>query len=311
MNASRDPALRSTRAVAKRLALLIPPIRLLYEEHNRLLSRVTNLTTETNSRAEAIAALEARVAELEALEAALKSTIAELEARGVASAGGFAMEPAAHSTKPALIDGHPSFQKVYSFCETLKRNGWVPDFVLDVGASTGIWSGLISEVFPDAAFVLCDPLFDRYPEVWLKPGMVQFHGAVADKPGRATFTVSSDLYGSSMIATPDVADTVTVDVTTVDSLVSRFALKGRGLLKADVQFAEHLIIEGASNALANHIDVVILELTVTNVSPQSRSLLENANRLHELGFRFADIVGEWRQPETQEAVQFDVAFRRY
>jgi hypothetical protein len=57
--------------MAKRLALLIPPIRSVYEQRNRLLSHVT--------------ALEARVAELEGPKGALKSTIVESEARGVAS----------------------------------------------------------------------------------------------------------------------------------------------------------------------------------------------------------------------------------
>ena len=39
-------------------------------------------------------------------------------------------------------------------------------------------------------------------------------------------------------------------------------------------------------------------------------LLEVAERLNELGFRIFDIVGEWRDTRTGEALQFDVAFAR-
>src|SRR5262249_55015036 len=69
MSAARYPFVPRTRAMAKRLALLISPIRSVYEQRNRLLSHVT--------------ALEAGLAELE--RSALKSTIVEPEARGVTS----------------------------------------------------------------------------------------------------------------------------------------------------------------------------------------------------------------------------------
>ena len=169
----RDPAfwfVPGLRAVAKRLALLIPPIRLLYEQHKGLLARVTDL--ETNSRAEA-----ARVAELEALQVASKSTIAELEAREVASRAeinalaGLARERVM-ADRERVTRGDPKRLehfgfKVYSqsdedgiITEIFRRIGTANRVFVELGAETGMennsrllleqgWSGLWIEGVPD------------------------------------------------------------------------------------------------------------------------------------------------------------------
>ena len=45
---------------------------------------------------------------------------------------------------------------------SLRKRGFVPDFVLDVGASNGCWSNQASLIFPKARYILVDPLFARY-----------------------------------------------------------------------------------------------------------------------------------------------------
>ena len=213
---------------------------------------------------------------------------------------------------PAFI--HPIFAEMFRFCERLKRTGWQPDFVVDIGASTGIWSGLMSEVFPNARFVLCDPIFSRYKNVWIKPGMIKLEVAVGDKPGVARFLMADDLYGSSLLLAERVSDTIDVPVTTLDIIARENNLVGRGMIKVDVQFAEHLVIEGGLETIANNIDVMIIEVTLeTTTVHQVRpilSMLEFANRLRELGFTIIDVVGAWRDPKTGDCIQLDLAFAR-
>jgi FkbM family methyltransferase len=215
--------------------------------------------------------------------------------------------------KPAPAHVARDFAEVINLCDRLKGVGFVPDFVLDVGASTAIWSSAVSTVFQEARYVLCDPMFSRYPNVWTKPGFELVEAAISDKPGKATFSVSSDLYGSSLInvsSVVSVVDKVTVPLRTVDDIAKEKKLKGRGILKVDVQYAEHLVIEGALKTLASSIDVVVLELTLARAHPDARTLLEIANRMDELGFRIFDTVGGWRIPATGEMEQLDVAFVR-
>jgi FkbM family methyltransferase len=205
------------------------------------------------------------------------------------------------------------FGEVINLCDRLKGVGFVPDFILDIGASTAIWSSAVSTVFQDARFVLCDPMFSRYPNVWTKPGFELVEAAISDRLGKATFSVSSDLYGSSLInvsSVVSVVDKVTVPLRTVDEIAKEKKLKGRGILKVDVQYAEHLVIEGALKTLASSIDVVVLELTLARAHPDARTLLEIANRMDKLGFRIFDTVGGWRIPATGEMEQLDVAFVR-
>jgi FkbM family methyltransferase len=215
--------------------------------------------------------------------------------------------------KPVPLHVARDFAEVINLCDRLKSVGFVPDFVMDVGASTAIWSSAVSSVFENARYVLCDPMFSRYPNVWTKPGFELIEAAISDKPGKATFSVSSDLYGSSLInvsGVVSIVDKVTVPLRTVDDIAKEKKLKGRGILKVDVQYAEHLVIEGALKTLASSIDVVVLELTLARAHPEARTLLEIANRMDELGFRVFDTVGGWRIPATGEMEQLDMAFVR-
>jgi FkbM family methyltransferase len=205
------------------------------------------------------------------------------------------------------------FGEVLQLADRLKAAGFRPDFVVDVGASTGIWSLAVSGVFATARYVLCDPMFSRYGKLWTKPGFELVEAAIADKPGMATFSVSNDLYGSSLLHVSGVAsvvDSVTVPVRTLDEIAAERGLTGRGLVKIDVQYAEHLVVDGAEALLRGHADIVILELTLARAHPQARTLLEMANRMEGLGFRIFDHTGGWRDPATGALEQLDLVFIR-
>jgi FkbM family methyltransferase len=215
--------------------------------------------------------------------------------------------------KPAPKNSAMYFGEVTDLCDRLKSVGFLPDFILDVGASTAGWSHAVSDVYPKSRFILCDPMFSRYEKVWAKPDFELVEAAISDKPGEATFSVSSDLYGSSLIKVSEiveVVDKVTVPVKTIDQIAKQKKLTGRGLLKVDVQFAEHLVIDGALNTIKKNVDVVILELTLPRVHKDTKTLLEMCNVMNGLGFRLYDQVGGWRLPSNGELEQLDVVFVR-
>ena len=209
---------------------------------------------------------------------------------------------------PAVV--HPIFVEMFRFCERLKTIGWQPNFVVDIGASTGIWSGLMSDVFPNAQFVMCDPMFSRYKNVWVKSGMIKLEVAISDKPGIARFQVADDLYGSSLLLVEHVSEAIVVPVTTLDVIARENNLVGRGMIKVDVQFAEHLVIQGGLETIANNIDVMIIEVTLEKVDPSALTMLEFTNYLEKLGFRILDVVGSYRNPQTGECIQLDIAYVR-
>jgi len=205
------------------------------------------------------------------------------------------------------------FREVVVFCARLKREGWQPDFVLDIGASNGIWSHYVADVFDEARFVLCDPLFSKYGKLWKRQNFTLHEAAISNESGRARFQVSEDLFGSSLLSVSNivgVSETIDVPKKTIDEIAESEGLSGRGFLKVDVQFAEHLVLAGALRTLADNIDVVILELTLQRSHPEAKTLVEMCRYMEELGFRVFDHVGEWRAPQTGELEQLDMAFVR-
>ena len=225
-----------------------------------------------------------------------------------------------HVAPPAPNGLHQDFHLVYQALRRLKERGYSPDFVIDVGASTGIWSETVRRIFPAVRFVLAEALASLYDKAGQRisahrlPNFEFADVAISNKPGKASFLVSSDLYNSSLLHVSQagaLAETITVDVTTLDTLAVARKIAGRGILKVDVQYAEHLVVEGGRNLIANHIDVIVLELTLQRAHPEARTFDEMMVLMSQLGFRYFDDVGEWRAPGTGLLEQKDVVFVRH
>jgi FkbM family methyltransferase len=208
------------------------------------------------------------------------------------------------------------FVPVYHGLERLKARGFQPDFVIDVGASTGIWSVSVSKLFPQARFLLVEPLLENYGERigYLKktlPGAEVIGAAVGDHTGTAEFLVSADLYGSSLLEQHDQSGgrKKEVPLLTLDALALQKKIEGNGLLKIDVQQAEHLVLAGASKVLPQ-IDVIVAELSLYQLAEGGKTLIEMLELFQQKGYRYFDDVGEWRDPRNGTLLQKDILFVR-
>ena len=212
-------------------------------------------------------------------------------------------------TPPKELYG--DFKLVYSAMSRIANQGYRPDFVLDVGGSSGVWSDAVHRVYPLARFVLIEPLPDRYPN-WFRnehPDFEWIATAASNKDGNAVFQVSNDLYGSSLFHPEDNRDYQSVDipVITLDTLLKQKKLQGRGIVKIDVQFAEHLVLDGAVQLL-KQVDFLVIELTLMRGVPEARTFLEMIVQLENDGFQYFDDVGDWRNPVSGLLEQKDVIF---
>lgn len=214
-------------------------------------------------------------------------------------------------------DVHGEFIPVYQAIRRLKNKGFNPDFVLDVGASVGIWSYIVSKLLPDARFILIDPLMSSYSEKFKqrlpqKQSNFEFvEVAISNRSGTTTLQVSSDLYGSSLLHPADYRSyqSMRVNVTTLDELAQAKIIQGRGLLKIDVQCAEHLVIEGAKNLIAQ-VDAIAVELSLVRYDERAKDFAEMIESITQLGFRYYDDIGCWRSPVDGTLLQKDVLFVR-
>ena len=119
------------------------------------------------------------------------------------------------------------------------------------------------------------------------------------------------MYGSSLLHPADYRtyETIEVPVITLDQLLRDKAIKGRGILKIDVQCAEHLVLAGAA-ALLPQVDVLLMELSLVKFAPQAKLFVEMCNMIAALGFRFFDETGGWRCPQKGTLLQKDAVFVR-
>ncbi|MBV8215467.1 MAG: FkbM family methyltransferase [Verrucomicrobia bacterium] len=210
---------------------------------------------------------------------------------------------------------HAYFQALYR----LSQSGYRPDFIVDVGASTGFWSHVASHIFPQSRFYLIEPLLEQYQRrdkaiYSMHPEFVTIAAAAGDQPGEAVLNVSTDLYSSSLLDGPEGSpdlhwEKARVPIRTLDEISSTFAIAGQGALKIDVQMAEHLVLDGAIRFL-EQIDVICIELSLNRFAPSSKNLFEMMTKLHELGFQYFDTAGSWRHSRSGRMIQQDTIFMR-
>jgi FkbM family methyltransferase len=215
-------------------------------------------------------------------------------------------------------DVHHNFVSIYLALRRLGGMGYAPEFVIDVGASNGVWSFYVSRLFRSARFILVEPLASKYgvetTDYFFSthPEFEIVEAALSDRVGTMPLHISSNLYGSSLFQEEILesrGESIEVPVTTLDSLSQDKRISGRGLLKLDVQYAEHLVLAGAQRFL-NQVDVLVMEITLARVPEGAKNLLEMLNLMDGLGFRYFDDGGEWRSPFDGALEQKDVLLVR-
>lgn len=103
---------------------------------------------------------------------------------------------------PAPKELWGDFKKVFIPFRRLKDNGFDADFVVDIGASGGIWSHTLFQVFPKSRFILVDPLEQQYKDrnafhyTETISKFEQVTAAAGNEVGTAQFQVSDDLYST-------------------------------------------------------------------------------------------------------------------
>ena len=195
--------------------------------------------------------------------------------------------------------------------------GFSPASVLDVGAARGEWALQAARVWPDAGFLLIDPLEENRVALEQVVGTMRHAtyelAAVGREVGSAVIHVHPDLDGSSLYEERE--ETIagsprTVAATTVDRSVHEHGLEGPYLLKADVQGAELAVVEGATATLAA-TELAVLEVSLFDfflgAAPQLEDLVA---AMGARDFVVWDIFGMGYRPIDGALAQVDMAFVR-
>jgi len=195
--------------------------------------------------------------------------------------------------------------------QRMRVRGLNPRVVLDVGAAHGDWTKSCQPIFPDAHFMMLEPLPDYEAELseLVKQGRIEYIPAAA---GRTEDTlpllVPDDPGGSSFLPARRKGDSyfkrsVTVPVLPLSSLDIP---SGPTVLKLDVQGFELEAIAGAEPIL-DQVEVIIAECSLYPFQQGIPLIHEVVDRVVELGYRIYDAADEVRWPSGTLA-QLDLVF---
>jgi FkbM family methyltransferase len=216
---------------------------------------------------------------------------------------GYRIVPADASTDRSTMEG--AFR-------ALKARGPAFNTVVDIGASTGIWSEALMRHFPSCGYLLIEaqPVHEAALRGFCSrhPNAQFVLAAAGDRKGYIFFDAADPFSGQASHERTEAAD-IELPVTTVDSEVRARKLNGPFLLKFDTHGFELPILKGAVDTLAK-TDVIIMECYNFRIAPECLTFDEMCRHLADLGFRCIDLVDPLYRPYDDAFWQMDLVFVR-
>jgi len=203
-----------------------------------------------------------------------------------------------------------------SFFALLKRNGFDPKHVVDVGANHGNWIREAVNYFPGADYTLVEPqdelkvhvqdLIDRGVHVhWINAG-------ASDHSGMLTLNVDPRDCSSTFLQTPRTVKVairrVEVPVRTLNEIVASSSLPIPNMVKIDAEGFDLKVISGASDLLGK-TDIFLAEVAVGPRDLENTALMV-IQKMADAGYRFIDITYVDRSPKSGVLWLCEFAFLR-
>ena len=192
-----------------------------------------------------------------------------------------------------------------------QARGTKPGTIVDIGAAAGRWTQKCLNHFPDARYLLIEPLEERRAELeklCTRFPNVEFTTAAAgEKPGEAVLSIASDLDGSGIYDNASGANTRTVPVVSLDTELHKRALPGPYFLKFDTHGFELPILAGATATL-RQTTMLLLEAYNFQLTANCLRFHELCAHMETLGFRCADLADPMLHPRDNLFWQVDLVF---
>ena len=199
---------------------------------------------------------------------------------------------------------------------SLKRFGFSPRVVLDVGANHGNWTRAAIKYFPEAQYVLIEPqdhlkvyvrdLIDSgYDIRWI-------HAGVADQSCMLPFYVAGRDDSSTFLPPGNRSQTkapseIMVPVETLDVILSKYNLPVPDMVKIDAEGFDLKVMRAASS-LIGKTEVFLLEAGV--LCPFENSVARVVSTMADFGYRLVDITELNRSPKHGALWLTELAFLR-
>lgn len=197
----------------------------------------------------------------------------------------------------------------------IRKLGFRPSNILDVGAYHGEWTRLVKDIFPESNVLMIEAQAskEQYLEIVrsLYPNSVSYEIALLGSEKRAAAEFYEMESGSSVLYEQSNIERklTTVPMHTLDSLLSETSWNRSDLIKMDVQGYELEVFAGGQQTLT-HAEVIVMEVSLLRVIKGAPLMHEVVRYMKEHGFLAYDICSFIRRPLDNALCQTDMIFVR-
>lgn len=197
--------------------------------------------------------------------------------------------------------------------EVMKRRGYTPRCIIDVGAYQGEWTRRVLQIYPEANFIMCEAQPQKAESLekvrQLSPDRISVCNTLLGAESRQGVEYFMMETGSSVYEenTDFDREVVRLDMRTLDEVVEASSVKQPCFLKLDVQGYELEVLKGATELL-DKVDVILLEVSVLEYNKGAPLLADIIAFMTAADFVVFDITELKRTPRKHALFQADVFF---
>lgn len=216
-----------------------------------------------------------------------------------------------------IEDGPRASEGLDPFLALLKRFGFEPKHILDIGANRGLWTREAMKFFPEARYTLVEPQDELKTHIadliesgrkieWINAG-------ASDRSGTMPFTIARSDGSSTFVLTEEQARAagsrqIQVPVKTVNEIVASAGGGSPDMVKIDAEGLDLRVLAGASKLLGK-TEIFLVEAVVC-AGGYENTATEVVKFMDEAGYRLVDITDLNRSPKHSVLWVCELAFLR-
>jgi FkbM family methyltransferase len=212
------------------------------------------------------------------------------------------------------LKDHLGVPSVRTSLVALRRNGFSPKVVLDIGAYRGEWTQLCKEVWRDSAVLMIEAQPSRLPAL---EAVARIMSDVAVKQAvlgpKANPAVPFYEQDSASSVLPETSKrhqvSIPLEMRTLDDVTAHTTFAEPDFIKVDVQGYELDVLRGGGRTLTT-AEVVILEVNLLEIYEGAPLLQDVVNFMADAGLRAYDVCTLYRRPKDLALWQLDMIFVR-
>ncbi|QKJ64808.1 FkbM family methyltransferase [Flavobacterium sp. M31R6] len=201
------------------------------------------------------------------------------------------------NTEATILNANSKGSLLVNFYDTLKKMGFTPKHIVDIGANHGTWTREALHHFSNAYYTLLEPqnwLKDSFQDILDANSKVQFYPVGAgDKEGSFQFTIVDRDDSCSFRYSHEEAKAagfkqVEIPVVTLNGLLSNSEWPIPDIIKIDAEGLDIEVLKGASDFFGK-TEIFMVEAGVVN-KMFDNSFLKLINFMDENNYRLFEIT---------------------